>query len=117
KKWKEEVETKTNGVFTVHLHHGRDKLKKISQIKQYDVIVTTYQTLNQDFCIPKDVNPSEEVEWLADNGGILARAEFYRTVADEAQFIRNRATRSSISLAHVKAKYRWMLTGTPVTNT
>ncbi|KAG5716032.1 putative SWI/SNF-related matrix-associated actin-dependent regulator of chromatin subfamily A member 3-like 2, partial [Termitomyces sp. T112] len=25
--WKEEVETKTNGVFTVHLHHGRDKLK------------------------------------------------------------------------------------------
>ncbi|KAH0579624.1 hypothetical protein H2248_002474 [Termitomyces sp. 'cryptogamus'] len=100
------------------------------------VIVTTYQTLNQDFCIPKDVDPSEEVEWLADNGcdpsnvingflvtdlsdnsGILARAEFYRTVADEAQFIRNRATRSSISLAHVKAKYRWMLTGTPVTNT
>jgi hypothetical protein len=29
----------------------------------------------------------------------------------------HRATRSSIALAHVKAKYRWMLTGTPVTNT
>ncbi|KAG6902647.1 hypothetical protein C0995_013772 [Termitomyces sp. Mi166 len=126
----EEVETKTNGVFTVHLHHGKDKLKyykltrteqKISQIKQYDVIVTTYQTLNQDFFIPKDVEPSEEAEWLAGNGsgvsGILAHAKFYRAVADEAQFIRNRATRSSVSLAHVKAKYRWMLTGTPVTNT
>ncbi|KAF5376123.1 hypothetical protein D9615_007674 [Tricholomella constricta] len=115
--WKEEVETKTNGVFSVHLHHSKDKLKKVSQIKNYDVIVTTYQTLNQDFNIPKDVDPSEEGEWLADNGGILAHARFYRAVADEAQFIRNRATRSSISLAHIKAKYRWMLTGTPVTNT
>lgn len=27
-----------------------------------------------------------------------------------------RATKASISLAHVKARYRWMLTGTPVTN-
>ncbi|KAF8064022.1 SNF2 family DNA-dependent ATPase [Lyophyllum atratum] len=115
--WKEEVETKTNEVFSVHLHHGKDKLKKLSQIKNYEVIVTTYQTLNQDFNIPKDVDPSEEAEWLQDNGGILARAKFYRAIADEAQFIRNRGTRSSISLAHIKAKYRWMLTGTPVTNT
>ncbi|KAG5651444.1 hypothetical protein H0H81_008625 [Sphagnurus paluster] len=115
--WKEEVETKTNEVFSVHLHHGKDKLKKLSQVKHHDVIVTTYQTLNQDFNTPKDVDPAEEAEWLADNGGILAKAKFYRVVADEAQFIRNRATRSSISLAHVKAKYRWMLTGTPVTNT
>ncbi|GLB44215.1 putative SNF2 family N-terminal domain [Lyophyllum shimeji] len=115
--WKEEIETKTNGVFTVHLHHGKDKLKKLKQIKEHDVIVTTYHTLNQDFHLPNDVDPSEEAEWLAANGGILARAMFYRAVADEAQFIRNRATRSSISLAHVKAKYRWMLTGTPVTNT
>lgn len=26
-KWKEEIETKTNGVFSVHVHHGKDKLK------------------------------------------------------------------------------------------
>ncbi|KAG6840498.1 hypothetical protein C0991_006328 [Blastosporella zonata] len=115
--WKEEVESKTNGVFTVHLHHGKDKLKKVSQINNFDVIVTTYQTLNQDFYIPKDVNTAEEAEWLADHGGVLAHAKFYRAVADEAQFIRNRSTRSSVSLAHVTAKYRWMLTGTPVTNT
>ncbi|KAG6868140.1 hypothetical protein C0993_007214, partial [Termitomyces sp. T159_Od127] len=105
--------------------------QKISQIKQYDVVVTTYQTLNQDFYIPEDIESSEETDWLANHGydyssmlddlpvtdisdvsGILARAKFYRAVADEAQ-----ATRSSISLAHVQAKYRWMLTGTPVTNT
>ncbi|KAK0450917.1 SNF2 family DNA-dependent ATPase [Armillaria borealis] len=115
--WKEEVEQKTGGTLTVHIHHGKDKLKKKSEIDSYDVIVTTYQTLNGDFAIPKDVDPTEEAEWLSEYGGILAQTRFYRVIADEAQYIRNRSTRSSISLAHVKAKYGWMLTGTPVTNT
>lgn len=115
--WKEEIEQKTGGTLTVHIHHGKDKLKKKSEIDTYDVIVTTYQTLNGDFAIPKDVDPTEEAEWLSEYGGILAQKRFYRAIADEAQYIRNRSTRSSISLAHVKAKYRWMLTGTPVTNT
>ncbi|KAF9074434.1 SNF2 family N-terminal domain-containing protein [Rhodocollybia butyracea] len=122
--WKEEIESKTNDIMTVHVHHGKDKLKKRSDIKNYDVIITTYQTLNGDFNIPKDIEPEEEADWLAKNGqvcfktiGVLARTKFFRAVADEAQFIRNRGTRSSLSLAHVKATYRWMLTGTPVTNT
>ncbi|KAK0210806.1 SNF2 family DNA-dependent ATPase [Desarmillaria ectypa] len=115
--WKEEIEQKTGGTLTVHIHHGKDKLKRKSEIESYDVIVTTYQTLNGDFAIPKDVDPTEEAEWLSEYGGILAQARFYRAIADEAQYIRNRSTRSSVSLAHVKAKYRWMLTGTPVTNT
>jgi SNF2 family DNA or RNA helicase len=49
--------------------------------------------------------------------GPLARSRFYRVIADEAQYIRNRSTKASLSLAHVRAKLRWMLTGTPVTNT
>lgn len=70
------------------------------------------------------------------NSGLLSKAKFYRVIADEAQFIRNRyapgffsadvlfsciylssSTRASISLATIKSKLRWMLTGTPVTNT
>lgn len=36
--------------------------------------------------------------------GPLARTKFYPVIADEAQFIRNRSTRSSISMAYVRAK-------------
>ncbi|KAJ7085372.1 SNF2 family DNA-dependent ATPase [Mycena belliarum] len=115
--WKEEIETKTNDMFSVRLHHGKDKLKKTSEIKDYDVVITTYQTLSMDFQIPKDVDSTEEAQWLAKHGGVLARSRFYRAIADEAQYIRTRSTKASISLAHVRAKYRWMLTGTPVTNT
>jgi hypothetical protein len=32
------------------------------------VVVTTYQTLNQDFNIPKDCEPADEAAWLEDNG-------------------------------------------------
>ncbi|KAF5337985.1 hypothetical protein D9758_014335 [Tetrapyrgos nigripes] len=115
--WKDEIEEKTNGILTVHVHHGREKLKKKSEIKSYDVLITTYQTLMTDFVVPKDVEPHEEAEWLRKNGGVLAKIKFYRAIADEAQYIRNRVTKASIALAHIQAKYRWMLTGTPVTNT
>ncbi|KAJ7325554.1 SNF2 family DNA-dependent ATPase [Mycena albidolilacea] len=116
--WKEEIETKTNEMFSVRLHHGKDKVKKASEIKDYDVIITTYQTLSLDFHVPKDtVDVGDEAQYLAKHGGPLARSRFYRVIADEAQYIRNRSTKASLSLAHVRAKLRWMLTGTPVTNT
>ncbi|KAF9528788.1 SNF2 family N-terminal domain-containing protein [Crepidotus variabilis] len=115
--WKEEIETKTNGLFTVHIHHSKDKLKAFSQVKSKDVVITSYQTLCQDFAIPRSVEPEDELEWLQKNGGILSKIKFYRVVADEAQFIRNRATRASVSLSYIRSTYRWMLTGTPVTNT
>lgn len=35
--WKEEIEEKTNDVFKVHVHHGKDKLKKLSTMRDKDV--------------------------------------------------------------------------------
>ncbi|CAL1697769.1 unnamed protein product [Somion occarium] len=115
--WKEELDSKTNEIFNVHIQHGKDKLKSVSALQSKDAIITTYQTLNMDFGVPDDINPDEEMEWLAENGGVLARMKWYRIITDEAQFIRNRATRSSKAVAMLRARYRWCLTGTPVTNT
>jgi SNF2 family DNA or RNA helicase len=35
--WKEELEQKTNDVFSVHIHYGKDKLKTLDQIHGKDV--------------------------------------------------------------------------------
>ena len=35
--WREEIEEKTNDVFKVHIHHGKDKLKKLSAMRDKDV--------------------------------------------------------------------------------
>jgi SNF2 family DNA or RNA helicase len=115
--WKEELESKTNGIFTVHIHHGKTKLKNLSAMREFDIIITTYHTLVLDFVIKDpNVDPEQEIEWLAEHGGLLARMKWHRVVLDEAQFIRNRNTRASKVVAQLRAKYRWMLTGTPVTN-
>ncbi|KAG6330201.1 hypothetical protein ID866_8887, partial [Astraeus odoratus] len=115
--WKEEIETKTNDLFTVHIHHGRNKLMSVADIKSKDIIITTYQTLSTELSVPVDVDEGEELQWLEENGGILSRIKWYRVVLDEAHFIRNRGTLGSRSVALLRANYRWMLTGTPVTNT
>jgi len=36
-KWKEEINTKSNDLFTVHIHHGRDKLATLTDIRSKDV--------------------------------------------------------------------------------
>ncbi|EMD32811.1 hypothetical protein CERSUDRAFT_143402 [Gelatoporia subvermispora B] len=115
--WKEELLTRTNAMFSVHIHHGREKLKSLVAMQKKDVIVTTYQTLVQESATPDDVASDEEAEWLVDNGGLLAQMKWYRVVLDEAQFVRNRKTASSRAVALLRSKYRWCLTGTPITNT
>lgn len=37
-------------------------------MKFFQVIITTYGTLSQDFTTPEDIEPGEELEWLLDNG-------------------------------------------------
>ncbi|KZT67894.1 hypothetical protein DAEQUDRAFT_672524 [Daedalea quercina L-15889] len=114
--WKEELQTKANGMFTVHIHHGKDKLRSVSALSKKDAIITTYQTLCLDFGIPHDIESEDEMEYLLDNGGVLSQMKWYRVITDESQFIRNRRTRASKAVAMLRAKYRWCLTGTPVTN-
>lgn len=114
--WKEEIETKTNDLFTVHIHHGRDKLLTTADIESKDVIITTYQTASNELSTPADLDEGEEFRWLENHGGVLSRVKWHRVILDEAHFIRNRSTVASRNLALLRANYRWMLTGTPVTN-
>ncbi|KAI0337147.1 hypothetical protein BDW22DRAFT_1410049 [Trametopsis cervina] len=115
--WKEELEQKTNAVFSVHIHHGKDKLPTPDQLQTKDVIITTYQTLVNEFNAPPSIDPDDIYEWAIEHGGPVARMRWFRVILDEAQFIRNRVTRASKAVAMLRTKYRWCLTGTPVTNT
>jgi hypothetical protein len=36
-KWKDEIETKSNDIFAVHIHHGPHKLKSMAAIHATDV--------------------------------------------------------------------------------
>ncbi|KAF8507571.1 SNF2 family N-terminal domain-containing protein, partial [Hysterangium stoloniferum] len=118
--WKAEITQRTTeGMFKVHIHHGKEKFRRVDEVRQYDIVITTYQTLYADFPKkkkvegePDDDSSDEDIE----SWGPLAKTAWHRVVLDEAQCIRNRATRSSKCVARLTATYRWALTGTPVTN-
>ncbi|KAJ7806406.1 hypothetical protein B0H14DRAFT_3767903 [Mycena olivaceomarginata] len=48
---------------------GKDKVKKAYEIKDYDVIITTYQALSFNFHVPKDtVDVGDEAQYLEKHG-------------------------------------------------
>ena len=50
-----EIETKTTGPLSVFIHHGSDRAKSANQLRQYDVVMTTYGVLVSEH--GKEVNP------------------------------------------------------------
>ncbi|MEY4916502.1 MAG: SNF2/helicase protein [Verrucomicrobiota bacterium] len=77
--------------------HGTDRHARFSEIKNHDIIVTSYALIRRD---------AEQYREL----------EFDTVVLDEAQHIKNRQTQNAQAVKAVKAKHRLVLTGTPMEN-
>jgi SNF2 family DNA or RNA helicase len=78
---------------SVHVHHGADRRLDPTA----DLVVTTYSLAARDFALLKDV-------------------EWERIVVDEAQAIKNAATRQAVAIRGLPARHRIAVTGTPVEN-
>lgn len=84
----------------VVVHHGaqRDHGERLmEEIAQSNIVITTYGTVGRDF---------DE----------LGKVSWDHVVLDEAQAIKNAATRSSKAVRSLPARHRIALTGTPVEN-
>ncbi|KAK2873471.1 DNA helicase rad5 [Arthroderma sp. PD_2] len=46
----------------------------------------------------------------------LFSVEYFRVILDEAHYIKNRASKTAKACYEIKAKHRWVLTGTPIVN-
>lgn len=74
-----------------------ERAKKIAEIQDYDVIITSYSLITRDF---------------AD----YEQYEFYYHFIDEAQYIKNNATQMAKAVKSINSLHRFALTGTPVEN-
>ncbi|WP_257674013.1 DEAD/DEAH box helicase [Clostridium felsineum] len=94
--WKEEI-LKFAPKLKVLIVHGTNRKKEMKNIKDYEVIITTYGTLRMDI-------------------------EFYYNIIfdyfiiDEAQNIKNPKAQNTKVIKRIKAKTRFALTGTPIEN-
>lgn len=78
-----------------HTGVGRDR--EISELRDQNLIITTYGTLRQDITVLREV-------------------EFDYVILDEAQAIKNATTASAKAARLLRARHRLALTGTPIEN-
>lgn len=71
--------------------------KLLSDIKSYDLIITSYSLLQKDIDFYKSI-------------------PFSYAILDEAQHIKNRGTRNAKSVKMIQGAHRLILTGTPIEN-
>jgi SNF2 family DNA or RNA helicase len=81
----------------VGVHHGARRVAHAADLAQADLIITSYGTLARD-------------------QDLLSSVEFASVVADEAQHIKNRRSQSAAALRALRARTRFLLTGTPLEN-
>jgi non-specific serine/threonine protein kinase len=84
----------------VHVHHGAERARGeefTAAVRDADLVVTTYSVAARD-------------------AAALAEIDWHRLVVDEAQAIKNAATRQAVAVRSLPARYRVAVTGTPVEN-
>jgi hypothetical protein len=84
----------------VHLHHGSDRLANEElqrKVREVDVVVTSYDIATRDV-------------------DVLAGVQWDRLLLDEAQDVKNPATKRARALRTLPARRRVAMTGTPIEN-
>ena len=98
--WQSEVEKFTPKLKAIVIDGSyKERRKLIKKIKNYDLAITGYATMQKDY----EFYNKQKVK-------------FNYCVLDEAQFIKNHATKSSQIVKKINADYRLALTGTPLEN-
>jgi superfamily II DNA or RNA helicase len=79
------------------VHHAERRLANAAEFSAYDLVITSYGTLARD----------QE---------LFAAGQFRVVIADEAQHIKNRRSQNAAALRTLRARSRFLLTGTPLEN-
>src|SRR5690625_3467921 len=96
--WRNECERFAPNLTVAILTGAREeRIKKIQTSQHIDIWITSYGTIRQDADLYEDIT-------------------FQTLLLDEAQYIKNYATKSSKAIRQIKARRRFALSGTPIEN-
>ena len=76
-----------------------ERKRKINDIENYDLVITSYDLLKRDIDLYNEKN-----------------YQFRYVIADEAQYLKNSNTQNAKTIKQIKADTRYALTGTPIEN-
>ena len=95
--WVSELGKFLPSVKQVYCYRGKDRYKNAANVSQYEIVITTYETLARD-----------QIE--------LGKVKWQMMICDETQKIKNYRTLLACAVKGMNAKHRIAMTGTPVEN-
>jgi DNA repair protein RAD5 len=116
--WESEaVKSSKPGTLRTMVYYGSEKSVNLQVLcsasnagSAPNVIITSYGTVLSEF---NQVSAAGGER--ASHGGLFS-VDFHRVILDEAHTIKNRQAKTSKACYELKAKHRWVLTGTPIVN-
>ncbi|KAK3326582.1 SNF2 family N-terminal domain-containing protein [Apodospora peruviana] len=115
--WMTEIDSYTDGTLKTLVFHGTNAKSKnltIKDIKKYDVIIMSYNSLESMY--RKQEKGFKRKDGLFKEKSVVHQTEFHRVILDEAHSIKTRTTMTAKACFALKVTYRWCLTGTPLQN-
>lgn len=104
------------------LYHGPGRESLFKRFSDYDIVITTYETLRSEWGASEGTRPLLSWKWLRvilDEGeSRTALRWLLNTMTDlmAAHHIRNRSAQVFQCVCDLKSCFRWCLTGTPIHN-
>ncbi|KAF4637235.1 hypothetical protein G7Y89_g851 [Cudoniella acicularis] len=128
RQWQREIQQKISAshkLSTLLLHGPKNGNWDWDNIRNYDVVLTTYGTLGHEYkrhSVFMDEKKRTGITEI-DSGPLKKlfpllgpKSLFYRVFLDEAQCIKNKSTMAARAACSIKAIFRICLTGTPMMN-
>ena len=125
RQWRQEIETRIKPRYrlSVYVHHGPSRKKNFSDLRHFDIVLTTFGTLTAElkkleaFKLRKRFDPAAHPRCPSEKCALLSDdAKWYRVVLDEAQCIKNNNTQGAKAACRLNTLYRFCMTGTPMMN-
>jgi DNA repair protein RAD16 len=115
--WQSEIKSYTDGTlktFVYHITNSKSKSLSLAELKTYDVIMMSYNSLESMY--RKQEKGFKRKEGIYKEQSLIHRAKFHRVILDEAHSIKTRTTMTAKACFALQTDYRWCLTGTPLQN-
>ncbi|KAG6896857.1 hypothetical protein C0992_005604 [Termitomyces sp. T32_za158] len=111
--WRNEIETHSVGM-KVLVWHGSSRVTDHTELKKYDVVLTTYAVMES--CFRKQHSGFKRKGMIVKEKSPIHQILWNRIVLDEAHNIKERSTNTAKAAFELKSNFRWCLSGTPLQN-